>query len=267
MQDETLVKDYIQRMTPEEIGQQDVGSFTALYLAKGHEGIVRALPSKMRPQDLGLINCYSFTVLDEAIMSWSVSMIELLLQRMLPEDINRQNLSGWTALHLAATHGREGAAKALLKKMTLHAVWARTTEPQRRTALHMAANNNYYDTVQRLTDVGNESQLAIRDERGQSALHIAAEQGHSDVVRTLLDKMSPDDVWNSDQIGETALHKAAANSHKEIVRLLIGKATDVDDLTQRNNMEFSAQDLAAARQDRRIVKLLEDNQNRMMNSA
>jgi ankyrin repeat protein len=168
-------------------------------------------------------------------------------------------------LHLAIKHGREGAVAPLLKKMSPRAVWATTTEPGRQTALHMAALMDYLDTAEALVDAGDKAQIAIRDEKRRTALHIAAEEGHVNIVKSLLAKMDVDDVWNTDASGDTALHKAAAGTHREVVRLLLGKVTDLDDLTQRNDMGQSAQDLAKARKDKRIVKLIEEAQNRYSN--
>lgn len=210
----------------------------------------------MRPQDLGIINCYGYTVLDESVVNWPVPMTELLLEHMLPADINRQNISGWTALYQAVEHGREGVVAPLLKKMSPRAVWATSTEPRRETALHLAALKNFPNIAEELINAGNENQIAMRDDGRRTALHIAAEWGHLDIVRALLGKMDADDVWNRDALGETALHKATANTHREVVKLLLSKVTCLQDLTQRNNMGLSVQEVAEATNDRRILELI-----------
>ncbi|KAF2094218.1 ankyrin [Rhizodiscina lignyota] len=256
LQDEKLVKEYVQRMTSDKLGQQDVGQFTPVHLSNGHEGVLRALLPRMRPKDFGVVNCYAFTVLDEAVMNWPPLMTELLLEYMLPQDIDQQNISGWTAMHQACEHGREGAVRPLLKRMSPRAVWSRTSQPARRTALHMATLTGSLSIVEALVNAGNESQIATTDEKRRTALHIASEEGSVDIVECLLEKMDVDDVWNSDVSGNTALHNAAANSHREVVKLLLSKVTDLDDLTRENNMGQSAYDVAQARKDKRISKLI-----------
>ncbi|KAM5526945.1 Vegetative incompatibility protein HET-E-1-like protein 16, partial [Fusarium oxysporum f. sp. phaseoli] len=260
--DQKLVEEYIKHMTPEEIGQVDVGNFTPLHLSDGHQSVVDALISKMRPQDLGIVNSYGYTVLNESVMNWSTQVTETLLGKMLPKDINRNSPSGWTVLHLAANHGRESAVQPLLKKMSSRAIWALTLEPGRLTALHMAVQGNFVDATEAILAIADSVQLATRDDKKRTALHIAAEQGFIDIVRILLERMDADDVWNPDIMGDTALHKAAASGYRDVVKLILGKVVDGDDLMLRNGVGQTAREVAVLRRDKRVIRLIEEQEKK-----
>ena len=201
-------------MTPKEIAEQDVGSFTALPLAKGNKVIVRALVAKMDLRDLGQINCYAYSVLDESVMGWSsLQMTDLLLENMLPEHIKRQDVSGWSALHLAAAHGKEDVVPLLLTRMPERDIWICTREPHRKTALHLAAESNSLDAVETILVTGSGYHFAFKDQNGRMTLHMAAEAGWTKVMPLLLPKMDQEDLALCDSARNTALHTAAGHGH------------------------------------------------------
>lgn len=159
----------------------------------------------MLPEHLDMVNCYLFTVPDEAVATWPVEAIIMILEKMLARDISRRNDSGWKTLYMAATRGREEAVPTLLTYMKEKDIWQLTSESSQETALHVSARKNFYGIVQALVTIGDALQLTTRDGTGQTALHHAATVGHAEIVRGLPQKTDQDGICESDYLGETAL--------------------------------------------------------------
>eukprot|EP00854_Cymbomonas_tetramitiformis_P003072 gene3072-3901_t len=85
-----------------------------------------------------------------------------------------------TPLHLAAAHGQEAAAVALLQAGATPA----PRDGRRRTPLVLAAANGHERLVMLLAENGGD--IAAGDDRGRTALHEAAMGGHLEAVQALL---------------------------------------------------------------------------------
>lgn len=183
-------------------------------------------------------------------------------------DINAQNNSGWTPLHLAARSGRLITVQILLR----NGASISSVNSSEETALHISAYQGHKYVVNELIDhfkkhpaqddnlilmedncqdtpfviAVREGHYAISDifikniaplepiqlQGKKQALIAAASRNNSDLVKLLLDHNW--DVNARDDNGETALHMAAEYNHPSIMELLIGRGADCN---SRNNRE------------------------------
>jgi hypothetical protein len=143
--------------------------------------------------------------------------VQLLLRK--GADVAAEDDSGQTALHLAASYGRETTVRLLLEKGTDVAA----EDDNGRRALHWAASYGRETTVRLLLEKG--ANIVAQDGLGQTALHLTALIGDEAIMRLLLEKGA--DIAAQDKSGETALHLAASYGHETIVRLLLEKGADI----------------------------------------
>ncbi len=129
-------------------------------------------------------------------------------------DVNDQNnISRWTALHLAAYHGHTTLAKLLLDNgasVNIQSSWESTP-------LHVAAFNNRTTSVTLLLQHG--ADLTIQDDNGNIALHKAILGKSQECFKVLLKHNSPITLKNHN--GDTALHVAVACNALPFVQLLL----------------------------------------------
>jgi ankyrin repeat protein len=126
--------------------------------------------------------------------------VQLLLRK--GADVAAEDDSGQTALHLAASYGRETTVRLLLEKGTDVAA----EDDNGRRALHWAASYGRETTVRLLLEKG--ANIVAKDKNGWTPLHWAASAGHEAIVRLLLEKGA--DIAAKDKDGWTALHCAAS---------------------------------------------------------
>ncbi|CAG2222426.1 ARMS [Mytilus edulis] len=122
-------------------------------------------------------------------------------------------VSGWTALMLAARGGHVEVSRLLLenkcnKDITNVSGW---------TALMMAAIWGHVEVSRLLLE--NRCNKDITDDDGWTALMWAARGGHVEVSRLLLENRCNKDITNRD--GRTALHLAAECGHLQTTRYLV----------------------------------------------
>ncbi|KAI1144884.1 ankyrin repeat-containing domain protein [Nemania diffusa] len=172
--------------------------------------------------------------------------------------IAKKDLSGMTALHLAAMNGHVKVAKAITEAHQVSEV-VNAVDDKKDTPLHLAAGHGYElifgyllsigacvdaqnDTLCTPIHVASESRrlLVVKkllqhrlskqvgdwihtsNVRGLTALSLAAEQGHRSIVKEILDyfhKSEGHDAWKPDDL--KALHLAARGNHSEILTLLL----------------------------------------------
>ncbi|XP_078689282.1 transient receptor potential cation channel subfamily A member 1-like [Branchiostoma floridae x Branchiostoma belcheri] len=107
------------------------------------------------------------------------------------------------------------------------------------TALHLAAEGGYTDSVSLLLVAGANREAA--DKVGQTALHKSAGKGHYQAVETILSfgGTTDDDAGDTDDVtrrlvnaldrqGRKPLHMAAEKGHEKIVRFLLEKNTSIN---------------------------------------
>ncbi|GIZ41087.1 hypothetical protein CKM354_000440300 [Cercospora kikuchii] len=136
--------------------------------------------------------------------------------------LSREQLSGYTALHVAAYHGYLPIVQMLLKNGDKTAMPVDLLNNRHQTALHIACARGHEDLAQYLLDHGADP--LIWNSQGQTVLHAAVVSGHSGIVRLLLNAMPDRNM--PDQDGRTALHTAVAMGHAEMVRLLLDHGMD-----------------------------------------
>ncbi|KAF4339226.1 hypothetical protein FBEOM_6865 [Fusarium beomiforme] len=112
----------------------------------------------------------------------------------------------FVVLHLAANHSR------------------------RLTALDIAVQGNFMHATEEIVALTDVIQLTTQDDQRRTTLHIAAEQAFIDIVRILLERMHTDHVWNAGIMGDTELQKAAASGYRDAVKSILGNVVDGDDL-------------------------------------
>ncbi len=121
---------------------------------------------------------------------------------------------GWTALHLAARHGRTAAVRTLLDRGAYLPQLSATHLTN--SALHEALMNGHRETAALLIERG--SRVDTTDGRNWSALHMAVGSGNRDVVKLLLECAAPIDARRDN--GLTPLAMAVELEADDIAILL-----------------------------------------------
>lgn len=112
----------------------------------GHTHIIQYLADKKA--DLSAKNSHNQTPLEIAATFGNVSVIKKLLENKI--NVNEKNINhGWTAAHIAANFGQISALEILIQNN------ADLNAPDKNglTPLHLAINNQAYDTVKSLLDL------------------------------------------------------------------------------------------------------------------
>lgn len=147
-------------------------------------------------------------------------------------EIEMQDKSGNTALHLACKMGSVEVAKALVTAVTYQ-------ETKR---------NTYEIPYQPIPQ-----NLNIRNSDGLTCLHIAVIQNHKEVVELLLSKEVDINVIEM-KAGKTCLHIAAESGCEKMVQLILSKSRP--NLSQKTFAGYTATELAHYRGHDYIVYIL-----------
>ncbi|XP_066974427.1 transient receptor potential cation channel subfamily A member 1 homolog isoform X2 [Macrobrachium rosenbergii] len=132
-------------------------------------------------------------------------LCEVLLARK-DVDVNLENESRATPLHLAALHGSLDVIQMLVrKKAKLTAV-----DKNGRNALHVAASVGSVSAVKFLTKKG--VPLKCKDDTGSCALHLAAFKGSLECCKVLVSNAKAT-CWEKDHSGSLPLDKAFKESN------------------------------------------------------
>lgn len=163
----------------------DAGAATALgwlplHLAVhcGGEGVIQTLLDLGAGVDAEIVGTNS-TALKWAVIANKGRIVRILLRH--GADVSRMDDKGWTVLLWAAYYGLNGMVQELLAH---GANVATTSRNQRRTALHLAAQNAYQATVRQLLEGGADALARTRD--GMTALDVTHKSDAS--TRTILHK-------------------------------------------------------------------------------
>jgi len=149
----------------------------------------------------------------------------------------------WLPLHVAAAHGCDAAAAALLKQGARPDARTRFTNPfhARATALHLAAAAGHLAIVERLLNRG--ATLAVRDAGDRTPLSRAARTAHVEVVRRLIGAGAPLELRST--AGLTPLHEAIHTAEgceeqvEGVITVLIEAGADVDARCPRDPDAFT----------------------------
>jgi ankyrin repeat protein len=181
-------------------------------------------------------------------------VMQLLIQR--GANASPANISGDTALHVAAWGGQEqaaafllgqgaqstnknvgttpfmlacerrhlGVARLLLQRLGKQELQA--TDNGGQTALHVAASCGNEEIISFL--LGQGAQANSKDEDGATPLMMACEEGQTGVVKVLLQHVGPEALQETNEHGLTALHYAAMWGHEATVTFLLGEGAQAN---------------------------------------
>lgn len=151
--------------------------------------------------------------------------------------LNVLQVSGWSALHIAAWNGNIDLTQLLLE---CERCQVDPPGPGSVTPVFLAAQRRHSCVLQLLVDAGCDvtRRAALRMRGGGVAndvtvLHVAAQAGHVGVVRRLLAAGAPIDwTMKAGQLASvTALYVAVEAGHSDVVDLLIDSGCNVNGRT------------------------------------
>ena len=150
-------------------------------------------------------------------------------------DINAQNNSGQTALHLSILNGYNEQSKILIdlgvnititnnqKDLPLH--WAILAH-NNKTFLTQEKDQKQRDNIELIKKLINEKTINAKDNDGNTPLHLAAYLGHLMLTNILIKNGA--NVNDQNNLGQTPLHLAALENHKYVVQNLVdNKETNI----------------------------------------
>jgi ankyrin repeat protein len=161
-----------------------------------------------------------------------------------------QVVDSLTPLHRAARDGETTVVRKLLQqKANVNA----TSNVSGVTALILAATAGHEQIVDALLEAGAAPNTT--DQYGSTALMYAASKGHAGIVNILLQRNADVNIQSPpDQLDSTALTLAAGNGYDAVLELLLPAGADIDWQTRRDG--FSALMLAAELGQASAVNLL-----------
>ena len=171
----------------------------------------------------GWRGCDGRTLLGAAVHGKSEKMVLALLEAGAKEDINvRFGSKQETALHVAAQHGEEAIANALMLAGADSNV---ADADDDRTPLHRAARGGHHEVVISLLLNGARVNVKNRS-KGNTPLHLAASNGHAPCVSKLLQAGADKDQLNTKR--KTALFMAASKAHLVVAEELLAAGASLD---------------------------------------
>ncbi|MCJ1388269.1 hypothetical protein MMC18_001114 [Xylographa bjoerkii] len=190
-----------------------------------------------------------FSKLREAAAAGEQYEIQRLLSERIwiRENLNNKNTSSLAALHYAASWHYIDAARCLLLE---RADTIAQTTATRRTPLHLAVLNDYYNMAVLLLQ-SNTTHWA-RDIDGCTALHLAVDLTDRAMVAVLLRAGIAVNV--EDNSGRTPLHIATLRRERTIIKLLIRRGADPE---LRDFLGKTAKDYAIKEQDFDVAAMLD----------
>lgn len=160
-------------------------------------------------------------------------------------EINRANVWGWTALHYASRSGHTDVVISLLE----NGANSQLRTDRKYTAFSLACYRGSLELLKLLWNQGPETQISLRDQRGNQPLHHAAFNNNHRVIPWLLEKQA--DIEAYGEGGLTPLCAAAIAGSFEAAEALvsqgayiharsnIGKATPMLYASQRLDSRLS----------------------------
>ena len=214
----------------------DIKGQTALHLAStyGHEACVRLLLDRGASTTIDL---YGRLPCHLAAENGHLDCLKHFLERRDKIDPNvRERVCGRTLLHLAAYSGYTELVRLLLSMPRLK---VNKQEMTGSTALHFACHEGNPEVLADLLGHVDTDISLTEYVYGHTALHKACIGGCPDCVRLLLERSSVDVNQGDEEFGRSALHWAAQNTApgaSVCVELLLGSGL-VGPLTSQNKTE------------------------------
>lgn len=206
-----------------------------------------------------LVNSEGHSALFLAVIQRHIQIIDTLLQWKVQEQLFlKDQVSGNTVLHKAATLGDESIVKQLL----LYRPVLEDRQHEGKTALFLAAESNDEATIRVLLDQVPRVQVFTQSNTGDTPVHKAAILGHQALELLITSEDSSKCLEHQNQFGETPIwlalrHKnfkgfrilkergaslSIANNNKENLLHIVAKE-NFDDFLRQNLYAFNASDI------------------------
>ncbi|XP_051481070.1 CARD- and ANK-domain containing inflammasome adapter protein-like [Apus apus] len=190
--------------------QAAVGIFDAV--AKGY---LSELEKTLKDNDINAQNSSSETLLHVAAANGHLTIMEYLITKGAKIDV--KDKKGRTALHRAAEKGHSDAVKVLLR----HGAYLYSLDTESKTPLNLAAQNNHTHVLKMLL------KEEARSHRNQhNFLHMAALKDESGLANMLLKAGASTD--GKDERGQTALSYAVSQGSENTAKVLLEAGGSVD---------------------------------------
>jgi cytohesin len=192
--------------------------------ANGHMGVVQLLLQHMGGQGLDRTDEEGRTALHHAIEEGHVEVVTFLLSFQGAQAING-TFFGMTPFMTACTRGHVGVVQRLVEHSAMEGqrLSDRAT-PRGTTALHWAVRTGRAEVAAILLRSG--AGASIRNDKGMTPLMWIGESGHLGALQILLQEMGEQGLRERDVAGNTVLHWAARCDHEEVVQALLLAGAD-----------------------------------------
>ena len=212
------------------ISIQDKNKCTPLHIAAtfGHAGIAQVLLDN--GADMYAKADKDMTAFLIAAAYGHIGMVTLFLG-LDKKFIYDKDISGYTALHLAALYGRDRLIGILLE----YGIDVEVRTPKDETALYLAVYNDSYNTTKALLNHGASMDVAYEN---NYPLHYAALKNNTQAMLALLENENGQrhiNDFNTENDSVTPLHIAAYNQNVEALALLLQYGANIRD---RSNSKF-----------------------------
>ncbi|WP_257282754.1 ankyrin repeat domain-containing protein [Endozoicomonas sp. SESOKO1] len=191
-----------------------------------------------------------WTPLHFAALSDRAEIVNMLLAVVPGINVGKEDIYGYTALHLAAENDSVEPLKVLLNTPGIR-VNKKTNNGF--TALHIAAMDENPDSVKALL-VTPGIRVNKKSKKGWTALHLAAEYNSAKAIKALL--ATPGIRVNEKVDGRTALHIAAKYGKPKCVKALLATAGIL--INEQTDDGLTALDLAVSHGHRACMELLRE---------
>ena len=157
---------------------------------------------------------------------------------LFPEELNKQNEDGWTALMIASRNDFKEIVEVLLSAPEDDSSEGRNIQDNYgRTALMIATINGFKEIAKMListptTEDDSCGAINIQDEYGYTALMIAILNEHEEIVEMLLAHQGEADLNLQNKDGETSSMLALHDDNPKIIRML--EEYEIEKLKEEN---------------------------------
>jgi ankyrin repeat protein len=162
-------------------------------------------------------------------------------------DINTQDKSGYSPLHLAVKLCNQALITTLLAK----GANVNTINNQRATPLHTAIEKGDQASIKALLTIENIN-LNAKDRSGKTPLHRAILEGNKEAIKMLIEKGA--NINAKDYHDNTPLHTAAQSGNQAIIEMLLN--TKGIDVNAKNENDQTPLHIAAESGDRTTIEAL-----------
>ena len=150
-------------------------------------------------------------------------------------DVNKTNLQGYNALHVAAWNGQVNVVNMLLKA----GIQPDARTGDKNTALALACHGNFANVLDILIPLG--CNVNNSDKDSDTPLHYTTYNGNTEMTKTLLDHGADPNAVSDLQV--TPLWNAVYKKKKDIVKLLLARNVEME-VKGRGSNQHSNSDLA-----------------------